>query len=120
MSKENEKLINKLIECYNNHDARGFADCFAENVKTYEHPNILAQNSREEIYENYVKVFEMKPNNKTTLIHRIVIGNRIIDHEKVNREIDDEPFDAIAIYEIENNLIKRFDLVRNTENILIK
>jgi hypothetical protein len=120
MKSENEILIDKLVEHYNNHNARGFADCFAENVKTYEHPNILAQNSREEIYKTYTKVFAMRPNNRTTVVHRIIIGNRVIDHEKVNREIDDEPFDAIAIYEIENNLIQRFDLVRNSDTILKK
>jgi hypothetical protein len=120
MPTQNEQLIDKLVECYNSHNARGFADCFAENVKTYEHPNILSQNSREEIFETYEKVFAMRPNNRTTVVHRIIIGNRIIDHEKVNREINDEPFDAIAIYEIENNLIQRFDLVRKTETILIK
>ena len=120
MPTENEQLIDKLVECYNSHNARGFADCFAENVKTYEHPNILSQNSREEIFETYEKVFALRPNNSTTVVHRIIIGNRIIDHEKVNREINDEPFDAIAIYEIENNLIQRFDLVRKSETILIK
>ena len=47
-----------------------------------------------------------------------MIGNRVIDHERVRRTADGEPFEVIAIYEIENNLIIRFDLVREAKTVV--
>ena len=112
-----EQLINRLIAAYDKGDARTFADCFAENAVAYEHPNRAAQTGREAIYDYYRKVFTQFPELKTEILYRAVIGNRVIDHERVRRTSDGEPFDVIAIYEIENDLIIRFDLVRESKTI---
>jgi hypothetical protein len=118
MMNSHEVLINRLVESYNQHDARAFAECFAGDVKVYEHPNILSQQSREDIYNRYVEVFKLYPNNNSKILHRICIGNRVIDHEEVLRTIESEPFYVLAIYEIEENLVKRFDLVRESKTII--
>lgn len=113
-----EELINKLVAAYDNGDARGFADCFTENAVTYEHPNNPAQTGRAEIYDYYKQIFAQFPKLKTEILYRAVIGNRVIDHERVRRTANGEPFDVIAIYEIENDLIARFDLVRQAKTVV--
>lgn len=55
--------------------------------------------------EGYSKMFENTPNLHCELVDRIVQGNIVIDKEKVifgNRTVE-----AIAIYHIENNKIKK-------------
>lgn len=109
----NTQIIDKLVEAYNSSNARAFADLFAEDVVVYEHPNQPTQKSREEIFEFYEKLFAEFPNNRTEILHRIVLGNRIIDHERVRRNAESEPFEVLAIYEIDGNLIKRLDFIRS-------
>lgn len=112
-----EELINKLVAAYDNGDARGFADCFHENAVAYEHPNRLAQQGKSQIYDYYKRVFAEFPQLKTEILYRAVIGNLVIDHERVRRTANVESFDVIAIYTIENDLIARFDLVRESKTI---
>lgn len=113
----NKKIINQLVEHYNNHNAGGFADLFTPDTQVYEHPGILTQQSREEIYEYYKKVFGEFPQNQTKVLHRIVIDNKVIDHEEVRRSPSALPFHVLAIYEMENGLIKRLDFIRNKETV---
>jgi uncharacterized protein (TIGR02246 family) len=109
---EKVDVIDKLVEAYNSRNARAFADLFDEKAIAYEHPNQISQNGREEIYKRYVDVFAQFPQNHSEILYRVIIKNRVIDHELVSRSPQGEPFQVIAIYEIENGLIKRFDIVR--------
>lgn len=106
------QVIDKLVESYNSSDARAFADLFEETAFVYEHPNQPTQKSRKEIFEYYEKLFAEYPNNRTEVLHRIIIGNRIIDHERVKRSFDVESFEVLTIYEMGDELIKRVDFVR--------
>lgn len=105
-------VIDKLVEAYNAHDARAFADFFAPDVAVYEHPDRLVQKSREEIFEYYQKLFGEFPENRTTVLHRIAIGDCIIDHERVQRRPDTEPFEVLAIYTMQKRFIHRLDFIR--------
>lgn len=113
-----EKLINKLVAAYDDGNARRFADCFVENAVAYEHPNYAAQTGKTEIYDYYKQVFAKFPELKTEILYRAWIGNRVIDHERVRRINGGEPFDVMAIYEIENDLIVRFDLIREAKTVV--
>lgn len=90
---------------------RGFADLFAVKTAVYEFPGTLVQQSREEIFEFYENLFRESPANRTEVLYRIVIGDRVIDHERV-RTPDAEPFEVLTIYELEDREIKRLDFVR--------
>jgi uncharacterized protein (TIGR02246 family) len=114
ISNENTKIIDCLVEAYNSSNARAFADLFASDVVVYEHPNKPTQQSREEIFERYTEVFKKFPLNETEVVHRIVIGDWVIDHEKVRRSPEHEPFDVVAVYEMQDGAIKRFDLIRKS------
>lgn len=114
---KNEFLIDTLVINYNNRNARGFADLFAIDTEVYEHPGILTQRGREAIYEYYKKVFLEFPENQTKVLHRIVIDNKVIDHEEVQRSASVIPFQVLAIYEMENGLIKRLDFIRNKATV---
>jgi hypothetical protein len=114
----NEKIINQLVGFYNNHNARGFSNLFATDTEVYEHPGILTQRGREEIYLYYQKLFREFPENQTKVLHRIVIDNKVIDHEEVRRSPEAAAFYVLAIYEIENGLINRLDFIRNKETVV--
>lgn len=112
LSNENAAVVDALVTAYNSGDARTFADLFAPDVKIFEFPDELVQESSEEIFEFYEKLFGEFPNNRTEVLHRIIIGNRVIDHERVRRSPETEPFEVLTIYELQNGKIKRLDFVR--------
>lgn len=109
---ENTIVIDRLVDAYNRSDARRFAYLFALKTAVYEFPGALVQQSHEEIFEFYENLFREFPFNRTEVLYRIVIGNRVIDHERVRRAPDAEPFEVLTIYELENREIKRLDFVR--------
>jgi hypothetical protein len=55
--------------------------------------------------KGYSGFFNNSPDLHCEIINRIVIGNKVIDQEKVTS--NGSSFGAIAIYEIENGLISK-------------
>ena len=113
-----EPVIDQLVAAYNSGDARRFADHFAPDAAVYEHPQQLTQAGREAIFSYYQGVFRQYPALRTTVLHRIVLGNRVIDHERVQRGPDQAPFEVLAIYEVHDGLIQRLDLVREARHVV--
>lgn len=105
-------VIDALIEAYNAGDADAFANLFAENAITYEHPGVPAQTGRKAIRAFYKDGFSRFPELRTQVLHRIVLGNYVIDHERVQRSPELETFEVLAINEVRDGLIQRLDLVR--------
>lgn len=110
--------IDRLVDACNTHDARAFADQFADDARIYELPDILTQSNQEAIFEYYQHVFAQFPQNHTTVLHRIRIGKRVIDHERVQRSPDQEPFEVLTVYEVTDGLISRLDFIRDAQHVV--
>ncbi len=109
---ENERVIDRLVVAYNAQDARAFADLFSPDAIHGDLHSETPQHGRDAIYERYVEVFSTYPENRTEVVHRVVVGPFVVDHEKVQRSKASEPFDVVAIYTLENGLVARVDFVR--------
>lgn len=107
-------VMDALVAAYNNRDADAFADLFAEEAVTYEHPGVPAQIGREAIRTFYTEGFARYPQGRTQILYRLVIGDYVIDHERVQRGPEHEPFDVIAINLVRAGRIHRLDLVRKS------
>jgi hypothetical protein len=110
----NVEVMEALIAAYNQRDADAFADLFAEDAVTYEHPGVPAQIGREAIRAFYTQGFALYPQGRTQILYRVVMGDLVIDHERVQRGPEHQPFDVIAINEVREGLIRRLDLVRKS------
>lgn len=69
-----------------------------------------AMNGREEIRKRYGKMFSENPENRSTLMGRMVQGNYVFDHEWITGR--EEPFKIMAIYEVKEGLIQRCWFIR--------
>jgi uncharacterized protein (TIGR02246 family) len=110
---DNEALIDSLVRAYNNHDARGFADHFSHDAI---HGNLHGADidvGTEAIYRRYVDVFGRFPQNATEVVYRVVFDDVIVDHERVSRSPESEPFDVVAVNTIRDGKIIRLDFIRN-------
>jgi hypothetical protein len=106
------QIVDSLVDAYNSHDATRFAAHFSVDANTYEHPGALAQVGRSGIEAHYARRFRELPELKTQVQHRIVIGQYVIDHERVQRASDQAPFETLAINLVRDGEIRRLDIVR--------
>jgi uncharacterized protein (TIGR02246 family) len=104
--------IDHLVHVYNAHDADAFARCFTADAEIYEYPAKLAQKGRDAIHAYYEQLFDQYPLNKSDVLHRADLGDRIVDHERVHRSPSARPFDVIAVYTFNGDLVSRLDFIR--------
>lgn len=105
-------VIERQLHHYNNHDTDGFVSTYSPDVEIYNlgetDPYITGHDA---LRERYGKRFE-DPLLHAKVVNRMVIGNRVIDHENVTMSDKDEIVNAIAIYEVQEGLIRRVWFVR--------
>ena len=96
-------IVQKQVEAYNARDIDAFMDTYAENIKLYNYPNVLFQDSKEKMRARYTSQFENTPDLHCEIKNRIVVGNKVIDEEYVR--MNGVYISAVAIYEVENGKI---------------
>jgi len=91
---------------YNAHDIEAFVACFAEDFKGYrmpaESPSLVGKAALKEFY---IHNRFNNPALKAELLSRIVLGNKVFDHENIYG-LSPEPLTSVAVFEVENELIK--------------
>ncbi|MEE4658967.1 MAG: nuclear transport factor 2 family protein [Halieaceae bacterium] len=105
-------VVQRQLDTYNAQDIDGFAAVFAEDAEIFRNigDTVPAMKGRSEIHAAYGKIFRDNPQNKSTLMGRMVQGNFVLDHELITGR--DEEFRLVAIYEVKGGLITRAWFVR--------
>lgn len=109
------QVVQDQLIAYNNKDINAFIALFSEDVSIYNFgdytPLAIGKKAIRDVYRN---LFESSPNLHSQVINRSVLGNKVLDYEIITgRENNDEVLKIIAIYEIENKLIKKAALLGN-------
>jgi hypothetical protein len=98
-------LAQRQLNAYNFRNIDAFLEPYAEDVEVYNYPDKLLFKGKETMRKSYSQMFENTPNLHCELIGRITQGNIVIDKERV--KFGNKIIEAIAIYHIENNKIKK-------------
>lgn len=100
-------VVQEQLDTYNAQDIIGFANTFAPDAEVFVNlgDSVAGIVGREEISKRYGQMFKNNPENKSTLIGRMVQGNFVFDHEWITGR--KKPLKIVAIYEVENGLIQR-------------
>ena len=102
-----EDIIQKQLDFYNNHDLDGFISTYHEDIKIYNLiDNSIILEGKEALKEKYSERFEVLKVH-ADIQNRMVIGNKVIDNEYVTSIDTDTIVKAVAIYEVEDALIKK-------------
>ena len=110
---EAEKIVQVQVQAYNTRDIDKFAACHAPEVELFNFgENAPLAVGREKLKTIYKDIFENSPNLNTKILSRMVMGNKVIDHEIVTGRKGIESLEIIAIYEIENGLIAKAHFIR--------
>ena len=109
-----EQIVQENLDFYNNRDIDGFMSSFSDDIKMYNHgdskPTVVGKNKVRKVY---TQLFEKSPKLHSTILKRIVIGNKIIDHESITgRNGNKEILELVLIYEVTNQKINRISVIR--------
>jgi hypothetical protein len=100
------------LDAYNAQDLDAFCAFYGDDIVVADFNGAVAQAGAVAFRERYAKMFGEFPENRVELAGRIVIGDRVIDHERVFRTPDATPFEVAVIYTIAQGKIVRADFVK--------
>lgn len=100
------------LDAYNAQDLDAYCGFFTEDVVVADlngEPNL---NGVQAYRDRYAAAFAQFPQNSAELLGRIVVGNTVIDHERVSRGPEGPVFEVAAIYTFAGDKIARVDFVK--------
>jgi len=101
-------VIERQLTAYNAKNLDAFMACFAPDAELFEFPDKSLAKGTEALRARYAKRFA-DPILHATIVDRMVGDKRVVDHEHITITWPEGPgtWDAVAIYELDGNLIKR-------------
>jgi hypothetical protein len=107
-SNEPETVVQRQLDAYNARDLEAFMATYAEEAQLFEHPAQLFEHPAKLIASGAAQVREryslrfQEQNLHASLIHRIVLGARVMDYERITRTFPEGPgtVESLAIYEV--------------------
>lgn len=103
--------VEAQLAAYNAQDVDAFVACFAEDVVIEDGAGKVISTGRATMRENYARMFATYPQNRAEILHRIVQGQYVVDHERITGRAP-EPYFAVAIYRVEAGLIRHVRFLR--------
>jgi hypothetical protein len=101
-------LAQRQLDAYNAQDVGAFAACYAVDVRVERLPGgEVVVEGREALRALYGDLFRREPGRRAELLARMTCGRFAVDHERVTSAPGAEPRYAVAIYEVEGELIRR-------------
>mgnify|MGYP003629952154 CR=1 FL=1 len=109
-----EQVVQENLDFYNSRNIEGFMSSFSKSIKMYNleepKPTIVGFSEVKEVYNS---LFQKSPQLHSTILKRIVIGNKVIDHESiVGRNGSNEILELVLIYEVTNEQITKITVIR--------
>ncbi|HMP62472.1 MAG TPA: nuclear transport factor 2 family protein [Phenylobacterium sp.] len=105
-------LAQGQLEAYNAQDVDALCGFFADDLVVADFNGAVTVQGVEAFRSRHVALFAEHPQNRAELAHRIIIGERVIDHERVYRQPGPVSFEVAAIYTIADGKIARIDFVK--------
>jgi hypothetical protein len=101
-------VVQRQLDAYNARDVDALMATYAGDAEQFEHPSKLLAAGAAQIRERFAARFQ-EPNLHAQLLHRIVAGSMVIDHEKVTRTFPEGAgtIELVAMYEVRNGRIAK-------------
>ena len=100
-------LVQRQLEAYNARALDDFVATYSDTIEIFRLPSTAAVvSNKRELAELYATRVFNRPQLHAEIRQRIVLGNKVIDHEHVTG-LRDAPVEAVAVYEVVNDLIQR-------------
>ena len=108
----NLEIAQAQLDAYNAQDLDAHCSYFADDVVIADLNGAVNCQGATAYRERYAGVFAQFPQNRAELVNRIVVGDQVIDHERVSRGPDGPVFEVAAIYTFKGGKIARVDFAK--------
>jgi len=102
---EADILVQKQIDAYNAKNLDTFLDTFSKDVVFYNFPKEVNFQGIAQVRETFGNLFKNNPDLYCTIEDRIVSGNTVIYHEKVQFKKGQPVLSFVVMYTVTNNKI---------------
>jgi hypothetical protein len=111
-------LIQRQLDAYNARDVDALLSTYGLDARQFEYPEKLLATGHAEMRPRFLARFQ-EPNLHAFLIHRIIAGTTVIDHELITRTFPEGPgtIELIAIYEIRDGLIAEARFITSSKTL---
>jgi hypothetical protein len=102
------EVVRRQLDAYNAKDIEAFMSCWAEDAQFFAFPSDLLAEGTQQIRDRHVVRFR-EPDLFGKLIHRMSVGNLVVDREVVTRNFPEGlgRLDVMAIYEVADGKIAK-------------
>lgn len=109
-----EQIVQKQLDTYNARDINGFMSLMSKDVALFNLGESKAiSQGHDAVRSIYQNLFDQSPDLHSRLVNRIVMGNVIIDHEKIiGRMGSEDLIELTVIFEVKEQLIHKITVVR--------
>ena len=110
-----EEIVQENLDFYNQRNIDGFMSSFSDSISLFLFGKTEpVANGKEEIRRLYKELFDDSPKLHSTILHRAVIGNKVIDHESIKgRKGSKKTLKLVMIYEVSGDKIVRMTVIRD-------
>src|ERR1700704_280588 len=99
-------VVQRQLDAYNDRDLERFLAEYSDTVQVFRPPAREPVMSGKAALGAYYAANRFNlPNLRADLVHRIVLGSHVIDHERVHG-VREEPFEVAAVYEVVDGKIQ--------------
>jgi hypothetical protein len=106
------EIAQAQLDAYNAQDLDTHCSFYADDIVVQDLGGAVTVDGAAAYRAKYEAVFAQFPQNRAELVNRIVVGNTVIDHERVSRGPEGPVFEVAAIYTFEGDKIARVDFVK--------
>lgn len=100
------ELADLQLKGYNERNIDLFLEAYSDSVEVYAFPGKLLYTGKDKMRAGYSGMFTKTPDLHCTIQSRMVLGNTVIDEERVLIRKDQPLLEAIAIYKIAHGKIQ--------------
>jgi len=102
-----EAVVQRQLDAYNAHDVDCFLAVYSDGVCAYRPPSTEpAMSGKAAFAEFYSTQRFNQPGLHAELVNRIVLGNVVIDHERITG-VREQPFEVAVVYQVRDGLIEK-------------
>jgi hypothetical protein len=100
-------VAQRQLEAYNAHDLDAFVACYAADIRIFRMPSAAPTLRGIQAFRDHYKKHRFtNASLHAEVLERIVMGNKVVDHERVSG-LGEQPIEVLVVYEIEEGLIHR-------------
>lgn len=105
MSESAATVVQRQVEAYNRRDLDAFVAAYHDEVRIFRLPSATPSlTGKTALREFYARERFNLPALHAEIRNRIVLGNKVIDHEHVTG-VGERPIEVVAAYEVQDGLI---------------